>query len=213
MLQNVNLDKFFIIESHYKIINAECYFLHQKLSNSLFKIIKPTVFLHELLPSENLDFLNADEVAKEICPENIESVKIKAGKIVLSRLEKLLNTEKSFAIETTLSGKNHIKTIERAKKIGYQVVLIYSYLDSPILCENRIKIRVLNGGHNIPKEDIIRRFYRSKKNFWNIYKNLVDEWNLFYNGNSEYILVAQYSNNDIEIFNENLYNEFIKDLK
>lgn len=58
----------------------------------------------------------ADEVAKEICPENIESVKIKAGKIVLSRLEKLLNTEKSFAIETTLSGKNHIKTIERAKK-------------------------------------------------------------------------------------------------
>ena len=164
----------------------------------------------ELLPSENLDFLNADEVAKEICPENIESVKIKAGKIVLSRLEKLLNTEKSFAIETTLSGKNHIKTIERAKKIGYQVVLIYSYLDSPILCENRIKIRVLNGGHNIPKEDIIRRFYRSKKNFWNIYKNLVDEWNLFYNGNSEYILVAQYSNNDVEIFNENLYNEFIE---
>ncbi|CDE97613.1 putative uncharacterized protein [Clostridium sp. CAG:813] len=81
------------------------------------------------------------------------------------------------------------------------------------MCENRIKIRVLNGGHNIPKEDIIRRFYRSKKNFWNIYKNLVDEWNLFYNGNSEYILVAQYSNNDIEIFNENLYNEFIKDLK
>lgn len=86
-------------------------------------------------------------------------------------------------------------------------------MDSPILCENRIKIRVLNGGHNIPKEDIIRRFYRSKKNFWNIYKNLVDEWNLFYNGNSEYILVAQYSNNDVEIFNENLYNEFIKDLK
>lgn len=81
------------------------------------------------------------------------------------------------------------------------------------MCENRIKIRVLNGGHNIPKEDIIRRFYRSKKNFWNIYKNLVDEWNLFYNGNSEYILVAQYSNDDIEIFNENLYNEFIKDLK
>ena len=81
------------------------------------------------------------------------------------------------------------------------------------MCENRIKIRVLNGGHNIPKEDIIRCSYRSKKNFWNIYKNLVDEWNLFYNGNSEYILVAQYSNNDVEIFNENLYNEFIKDLK
>ena len=82
-----------------------------------------------------------------------------------------------------------------------------------VLCENRIKIRVLNGGHNIPKEDIIRRFYRSKENFWSIYKDLVDEWNLFYNGTSEYILVAQDANNEIEIFSENLYNEIIKDFK
>ena len=165
----------------------------------------------ELLPSENLEFLNADEVAKEICPQRIESVKIKAGKMVLVRLENLLNAGKSFAIETTLSGKNHIKTIEKARKLGYQIVVIYSYLDNPVLCENRIKIRVLNGGHNIPKEDIIRRFHRSKENFWNIYKDLADEWNLFYNGASEYILVAQCNNNEIEIFNENLYNEFIKD--
>ena len=54
----------------------------------------------ELLPSENLEFLNADEVAKEICPEHIESVKIQAGKIVLQKLDKLLNKKKSFAIET-----------------------------------------------------------------------------------------------------------------
>lgn len=167
----------------------------------------------ELLPSEKLDFLNADEVAKEICPENIESVKIKAGKIVLERLEKLLNNQKSFAIETTLAGKNHIKTIQKAKNLGYYTVLIYSYLDSPILCENRIKIRVLSGGHNIPPNDIIRRFYRSKENFWNTYKDLVDEWNLFYNGTSEYILVAQSSDSKIEIYNENLYNEFTKDFK
>ena len=167
----------------------------------------------ELLPSENLDFLNADEVAKEIWPENIERVKIKDGKIVLKRLEDLLNGGKSFAIETTLSGKNHIKTIQKAKYLGYFVVLIYSYLDNPTLCENRIKIRVLNGGHDIPKNDIIRRYYRSKGNFWNIYKDLVDEWNLFYNGTSEYILVAQYANNEVEIFSENLYNEFIKDFE
>ncbi len=167
----------------------------------------------ELLPSENLAFLNADDVAKEICPNNIESVKIKAGKIVIKKLENLLNSGKSFAIETTLSGKNHIKTIQKAKNLGYQVVLIYSYLDSPILCENRIKIRVLNGGHNIPREDIIRRFHRSKDNFWYLYKNIVDEWNLFYNGTTEYILVAQFANSEIEIFSENLYNKFIKDFE
>lgn len=167
----------------------------------------------ELLPSENLDFLNADEVARELCPENIGSVKIKAGKIVLKKLEELLNNGKSFAIETTLSGKNHIKTVQKAKQLNYQIILVYSYLDSPFLCENRIKIRVLNGGHDIPKEDIIRRFYRSKENFWHIYKDLVDEWNLFYNGTSEYILVAQFANCELEIFSENLYNNFIKDFE
>lgn len=165
----------------------------------------------ELLPSEKLEFLNADDVAKEICPNDIESVKIKAGKLVLKKLEDLFNSEKSFAIETTLAGKNHIKTIKKAKELDYQVILIYSYLDSPILCENRIKIRVLNGGHNIPKEDIQRRFYCSKENFWNIYKDLVDEWNLFYNGSSEYILVAQSNKSGIEIYSENLYNGFKKD--
>ena len=167
----------------------------------------------ELLPDKNLEFLNADNIAKCICPENIESVKIQAGKIVLEKLDKLLNLKKSFAIETTLSGKNHIKTIEKAKKLGYKVVLLYSYLDNPDFCENRIKIRVLNGGHNIPKNDIIRRFYRSKENFWNIYKDLVNEWDIFYNGTSEYILVAQSLNDVIEIYSENLYNEFIKDIK
>ena len=135
------------------------------------------------------------------------------------KLEELLNKKKSFAIETTLAGKNHIKTIHRAKELGYNVVLIYSYLDNPLMCENRIKIRVLNGGHNIPKEDIVRRFYRSKENFWNLYKDIVDEWNLFYNGLSEYTFVAHsekiesslFTPTPIEIYNESLYNEFIKD--
>lgn len=80
------------------------------------------------------------------------------------------------------------------------------------MCENRIKIRVMGGGHNIPKEDIIRRFYRSRYNFFNIYKNLIDEWDIYYNGGSDYIWVAQSVNGRVEIFNENLYNEFIKDI-
>ena len=90
------------------------------------------------------------------------------------------------------------------------MVLIYSYLDTPEMCENRIKVRVLNGGHDIPQNGIVRRFYRSKNNFINMYQNLVSEWNIFYNGSSEYILVAQSINGAIEIFNENLYNDFIK---
>ena len=88
----------------------------------------------ELLLDKKLKFLNADDIAKEICPDNMESVKIRAGKIVLEKLGKLLNNRKSFAIETTLSGKNHIKMINKSKELGYKTVIIYSYLDNPEFC-------------------------------------------------------------------------------
>jgi hypothetical protein len=54
---------------------------------------------------------------------------------------------------------------------------------------------------------------RSKNNFWHKYKDIVDKWNLFYNGFSDYILVAQKENEDVEILNDTLYNEFIEDIK
>lgn len=167
----------------------------------------------ELLPEEKLEFLNADDIARAICPNNIESIRITAGKELLKRLENLFAEKKSFAIETTLAGSNHIKTIIKAKELKYNVALIYSFVDNPEICINRIKIRVLNGGHDIPDDDVIRRFYRSKNNFWNKYKDIVDEWNLFYNGLSDYILVAKQEYVGIEILNEALYNEFIEDIK
>ena len=161
--------------------------------------------------AESLDFLNADDIAKELCPECIESVKISAGKILLERLDNLFLNEKPFAIETTLAGSIHIKTILKAKVLGYKTVLLYSFVESPDISINRIKVRVLNGGHHVPTEDVIRRFHRSKNNFWFKYKDIVDEWSLFYNGSAEYSLIAKSINNNIEVFNEELYNVFTKE--
>jgi predicted ABC-type ATPase len=167
----------------------------------------------ELLPEEKLEFLNADEIAKELCPKNIESVRISAGKEVFKKLDSFFNQGVSFAVETTLAGNNHIKTITRAKKLKYNVAIIYSFVDNPDICINRIKARVMNGGHNIPDEDVIRRFYRSKNNFWHKYKDMVDEWAIFYNGEIQFIPVAKSDNKTIEILNEELYNGFTKDIQ
>jgi len=166
----------------------------------------------ELLLEEKLEFLNADDIAKEICPEHIESVRISAGKEVYKRLNTFFKEGISFAIETTLAGGNHIKTIKIAKELNYEVALIYSFVETPKMCINRIKARVLNGGHNIPDEDVIRRFYRSKNNFWLKYKDIVDEWAVFYNGESQFIQVAKSDNGNVEVLNEELYNEFIKEI-
>jgi len=49
---------------------------------------------------------------------------------------------------------------------------------------------VLNGGHHIPKDDIIRRYYRSKNMFWNIYKDLCDSWSIYYNSDEIFEKIA-----------------------
>ena len=167
----------------------------------------------ELLPEEKLEFLNADDIAKEICPENIESVKISAGKEVYKRLNLFFENNVSFAVETTLSGSNYIKTINKAKELNYNVTLIYTFLKSPETCIERIRVRVRTGGHHVPDQDVIRRYYRSKKNLWFKYKDIVDEWTVFYNGSEGYLNVMEGDSEGIEIFNEELYNLFMENIK
>lgn len=172
-----------------------------------------TTLSKKLLPADNLVFLNADEIAKSINPDNIESVKISAGKEVFKRLRIILEKGENFAMETTLSGKLHLKIIEQVRKFGYKVVLIYAFLDNPELCINRIKVRVKMGGHNIPDEDVRRRYVRSKNNFWNLYKDESDEWLLFYNGGDKYFEIAHGIVGNIDILDKDLYDNFIKDIQ
>ncbi|MDR0952645.1 MAG: zeta toxin family protein [Elusimicrobiota bacterium] len=166
-----------------------------------------------LLKEENLCFLNADDIAAKITPSNIESAKISAGKKVFEKLNELFIKKVSFAMESTLSGATHLKIIQRAKDLNYKIIIIYSFVDNPQICINRIKIRVLSGGHNIPEEDVIRRFSRSKNNFWHKYKQLANEWMLFYNGGKVYHLVAKAKDGDTVVLNEILLKEFLKDIK
>jgi len=135
-----------------------------------------------LLEEKSLEFLNADEIAKEIAPNAIDSVPISAGKEYFKRLAGFLKEEKSFAVESTLSGNNIVRIIKQAQKQNYKIILVYSFLQNCINCIERVKTRVQNGGHNVPEEDIIRRYYKSIVNFWDKYRLLSDEWSLFFNG-------------------------------
>ncbi|MCL1967316.1 MAG: AAA family ATPase [Fibromonadales bacterium] len=169
-----------------------------------------TTLAKELLENENLEFLNADEIAKSINPNDVSKAYMQAGREFFRRMDEYLEQGKSFAIETTLSGKYHKRMIERFKQSGYETKMLYIFLDSPNLCIDRINIRVSKGGHSIPDEDVIRRFFRSKNNFSDI-KNSVDQWFLYFNGGEKYIEVAQGAQNNMIIFNEELYNLFLGD--
>lgn len=172
-----------------------------------------TTLARGLLADEKLTFLNADEIAMKLCPENLESVRITAGKELFKQLETCIQKGKSFALETTLSGNLYVKVIEGLKKKGYKTHLVYVFLDNPDMCIERIKTRVKEGGHYIPDEDVKRRYKRSFNNFWNVYKGIVNSWVLYYNGPEKNVLVATGEPEKIDIHDETLYNSFKKGLK
>ena len=165
-----------------------------------------TTFALNFAELEDLKFINADEIAKQFDPNDLQKYKVKAGKKFFEELELSLSEESSFVIETTLSGKYLINVIKKAKELGFHTSLIYLFLETNEENIYRVKNRVLKGGHDVPTEDIIRRYYRSRKLFYYTYKNLVDDWVLFFNGDDNFELVE----NQNETFDEDLKRIFLE---
>lgn len=127
------------------------------------------------------EFVNADEIARGLSPFNPESVAIEAGKLMLQRIDLLLNQNKTFAIETTLATRSYASLVKRAKARGYSVVLLFFWLPTPEMAVDRVAKRVSEGGHNIPLETIHRRYWLGLSNFFNIFCPIVDAWMFFDN--------------------------------
>ncbi len=72
--------------------------------------------------------------------------------------------------------------------------------------------RVQAGGHHVPTEDVVRRFYRSKRNFWHTYRNLVDRWSLYYNSTEHFQEVASGEGNQVKVLNETFFEIFERDI-
>ena len=108
-----------------------------------------------------------------------------------------------------MSGKYLIKYINLAKKKKFKIILIYLFLDNYDSNIARVYHRVLNGGHFVSEKDIIRRYFRSKRLFWVLYKNLVDSWILYYNSNEVFEEIA----NDKNICDVEKLRDFLKDIQ
>lgn len=116
---------------------------------------------------------------------------IEAGRLMLQRINELLRNQQNFSIETTLATRTYTRLVHRAQEQGYKVNLIYFWLSSPDLAIQRVAQRVRNGGHDIPKEVVIRRYQAGINNFFNIYMPCVDYWLLADNSETPRIIVAE----------------------
>ena len=91
-----------------------------------------------LLPAEGIVYINPDDIARELNPENPVAARIQAGKETLGRIDALLARGESFAIESTLSGLGYLSVIKRARESGYEILICYTFVDSPEACIERI---------------------------------------------------------------------------
>ncbi len=171
-----------------------------------------TTFARSFEEKYPFEFVNADEIAKQISPNNIQSARVEAGKLFLKKIQELIDADENLIIESTLSGRALLGLIKKIRDKGYSIKLIYIFLENPGMCIERIRERVSKGGHPVSDDDVVRRFYRSKRNFWNLYKELADKWHLIYNSERSFIEFAFSQKRGYVIHDEELFQEFIKDI-
>lgn len=137
-----------------------------------------TTFAREFLPREAgvIHFVNADLIASGLSPLKPELAARQGGRLVLMELNRLARARKNFAFETTLSGRTYLKLLTQWKTEGYRIEIVFLSLPTVGLALQRIAARVRQGGHDVPRADVVRRFDRSWENFQLLYRVLADKW-------------------------------------
>lgn len=154
------------------------------------------------------EFVNADEIARGLSPFQPEKVAFEAGRIMMNRINELLIENISFAFETTLSTRSYKNKILKAKEQGYTITLLFFWLNNIKLAKERVKMRVQEGGHNIPTEVIERRYLKGIHNLFTIYLPIVNNALIFDNSYGKHELVAQkITSNNFVIINKEKYNQ------
>ncbi len=132
-------------------------------------------------------FLNADQIARALATDSA----LEAGRVMLRRMHELRERGATFAFETTLAGRTHAPFLREAQAAGYAVHLAYLWLSSVELAASRVAVRVRRGGHDVPRADIERRYWRGLRNCFDLYSPLANTWVLCDNSDRRLVLVAR----------------------
>ncbi len=136
-----------------------------------------------------LPFLNADMIAAGLAPLGSRHTDVQAGRLMLAEIDRLAAEGRSFAFETTLSGRGYLRRIDGWRRMGYRVTLLFLSLQSPGQAIHRVRRRVQQGGHHIPEGVIRRRFDAGIDNFRSVYAERVDSWVLLDNTGKAPVLI------------------------
>ena len=149
------------------------------------------------------EFVNCDEIAKGLNPLNPDSAKVTAARLMLVRIKKLISLDADFAIETTRATKSYHALVKNAQEKGYNIKLLYFWLQSPELALQRVAERVKNGGHNVEEHIIRRRYSSGIRNLFKLYLPVVDYFILIDNSVMPREVIAEGSvRESVKVYNE-----------
>jgi len=170
-----------------------------------------TTFASRFLPEESgeLEFVNVDLIARGLSPFAPEAAGGAAGRIALTRVGRLIQERKTFAWETTLSGRTTKSWVQKAKTAGYFIKLVFIWIQSLEESIARIRRRVREGGHPVPVQDVRRRFLKTLRNFFNDFCPLADAWKLFDNSKDSPRLVAVQKNGRTVVRDRSLWSAVV----
>jgi predicted ABC-type ATPase len=174
-----------------------------------------TTFALEYLPQVAgcTRFINADLIAAGLSPLAPERELLAASRLFLREIEERIAAREDFAFETTLAGRIYLHLVERLQHDGWRVELIYLALPSVEMSKLRVAERVAHGGHNIPVEDIGRRFPRSLHHLLNDFSHRVNSCTCFMNDGESPVLVFEQCGNDREIVHDDYYQLLLEEAK
>jgi len=142
-----------------------------------------TTFADSYLPDEakQLEFVNADLIARGLSPYDPDSATVEAGRIAIKRIRELIGQRRGFTWETTMSGRSAVGWLREARAVGYVLKAYFLWVGDPEVALRRIRQRVAEGGHNIAEQVSRRRFLKTIQNFLELYRPLMDAWKLYDN--------------------------------
>ena len=121
------------------------------------------ILKHEWI--EGCEYINPDIIARDVFGDwNSPEAIMKAVRHAADMRETCIANERSLIFETVLSAPDKISFIQQAKQKGYFIRLFFIGTDTPQINAARIAYRVMSGGHDVPIQKIISRYYKSIAN-------------------------------------------------
>src|SRR4029079_17590150 len=116
-----------------------------------------------------LEYVNADTIAEGLSAFAPEDVSSAAARVMRGSLRELADEGDDFAFETTLASRFYAGWLNKLQQKGYTVNLTFLWLDDVDLALERVRTRVLSGGHDVPEVTVRRRHERGLKNLFDLY--------------------------------------------